>query len=199
MGSKILTIGREYGSGGREIGLKLSKELNIPCYDKRLIAMAAEEINMDPDRLEQVDETSVNRWLYSIPNTPNPVTGYSLPINDTVFMVQSKIIKKLADHGSCIIVGRCSDYVLDEYKNCYNIYVYSPMEDKIKRVMKRSSVSEKEAKDMIVKTDKRRRAYYNFYTDRKWGRPENHHLMVDSSVLGIDGTVSLLKSYYDSI
>ncbi len=196
MSKKIITIGREFGSGGREIGLKLSKALHIPCYDRRLIEMAAEEIEMDVARLEQVDETSVNRWLYSVPNTTNPIGGYGLPLNDTVFMVQSRIIKKLAQTGSCIIVGRCADYVLNDFDNCMHVFICAPREDKIRRVMQRLSLSEAEAKDLMQKTDKRRKAYYNFYTDRKWGMVENHDLVINSSMLGLDGTAELLKECY---
>lgn len=170
MSKKIITIGREFGSGGREIGLKLSKMLQIPCYDRRLIELVAEEIDMDAERIEQLDETSVNRWLYSVPNTPNPITGYGLPLNDTVFMVQSRIIKRLARTGSCIIVGRCADYVLEETDaSCLHIFVYAPLEVKIERVMERCSVSKEEAKELIKKTDKKKEDLLQFLHGQKMG------------------------------
>lgn len=194
----IITIGRQYGSGGRELGEKLAKRLGYEFYDENLVTMAAEKSNMHHAVLQEADETATKSLLYTL------VTGvesrgfgtpmfYEMPINDKLFIAQSEIIKELAQKDNCVIVGRCADYVLqDTDAECLNLFTYAPMEARIARIMRIYDLSREKAKDKIVKTEKKRRAYYNYYTSNEWGRLENYHLCIDTGTLGIDNAVELV-------
>lgn len=189
----IITIGRQAGSGGREIGEKLAAALGVKCYDKELIELAAQKSGMDAQILAENDEKTVNRFLYSVPNEPNRVTGYGMPIVDTLFIVQSQIIQELANKEPCVIIGRSADYVLRYRDNVRNVFVFAPLEDRVRRVAERLSITEEEARDTVKSTDKRRKSYYNYFTDKKWGQREGYHVCLDSSVFGVDGCVRILK------
>lgn len=195
----VITIGREFGSGGKEIGEKLAKKLGIPFYDKELISLAAKESGMSREIFEAVDEQATNSLLYSM-----VVGAYSLgsrvstisemSLNDKLFLIQSNIIKKLALTEPCVIVGRCADYVLKEKANCLNTFIYGNMPQKIARIERLYNLPAKKAEDIIIKNDKKRKSYYNYYTGLKWGRIENYDICLNSSKLGIDGCVELLLS-----
>lgn len=196
----VITIGREFGSGGREIGKKLADQFHIGFYDKELLDIAANESGISKELFESNDEKPVNSLLYSLSMTPysaDTITGTTemIPINSKLFVAQFDAIRKLAQKESCVIVGRCADYVLRNIEDCYHVFIHAPMQSRIERIKQLYEMSSGEAKDLIIKTDKKRSAYYNSYSNFKWGQIGNHHLVIDSSVLGIDGSVELIKQF----
>lgn len=196
MNNTIITIGRQFGSGGREVGEKLSKKLNIPFYDKDLLKRAAKESGLCEEIFENFDEKPSSSFLYSLVMDPYSLgysnNGFDLPLNHKVFLAAFDTIKKIADEGSCIIVGRCADYVLQDYENCLNLFIHAPLEDRIKRISAKYDLPENKAKDMIYKKDKQRASYYNYYSNSKWADIKNYHLSINSSLLGVDGTVDMI-------
>lgn len=193
----IITIGRQCGSGGREIGIALAKELSIPYYDKELLKRAAKESGLCEEVFEQFDEKPTSSLLYSIVMDPYSlgvnVSGLNMPINHKVFLAAFDTIKKIADEGPCVMIGRCADYALSDYSNVINFFLYAPMEARIERVQKRMNLTPDKAKDFITKTDKQRAAYYNYYSTKKWGRMESYDYCMDTSILGIEATVEVIK------
>lgn len=203
MGDKfILTIGREYGSGGRQIGMALAEKLGVKCYDKELLTIAARESGISEELFMNHDEKPTNSFLYSLVMDTYSM-GYStssfidMPINQKVFMAQYDTIKKIAEKESCIIVGRCADYALKDNPDMISVFIKAGMDAKIKRIMRIYDIPENKAKDIIVKTDKKRANYYNFYSNKKWADSRSYDLCVDSGELGIDNTVELLKAYIE--
>ena len=187
----IITIGREYGSGGKEIGGKLAAALGIPCYDKELLTEAARESGISEDMFLSNDEKPTGSFLYSL-----VMGGYgseNLPFNHKLFLAQFDAIRSIADRGACVIIGRCADYALEDYKNCLNVFIHAKMEFKVERAVKFYNVPREKAQAVITKTDKARANYYSFYSGKKWGIAENYHLTIDSSVIGIDKTVEIIK------
>ena len=185
----IITIGREFGSGGREIGLKLSEKLNIPFYDKELILHTAEKTKLEKSIIEKYDEQ------HSFPafSSSNIFDIYQMPMSDRVYIAQADVIRDVAAKGSCIIVGRCADFILNNDPDCFKVFITAPMKDKIER--KRSVLpgkSDAEIENHISKIDKKRAKYYTYYTDGIWGKASTYNLCADSSVLGIEGTVDLI-------
>lgn len=203
MSDTIITIGRQFGSGGREIGEKLSKKLNIPFYDKDLLKRAAKESGLCEEIFENFDEKPTSSFLYSLVMDPYSLgytsNGFEMPLNHKVFLAAFDTIKKVANEGPCVIVGRCADYALDDYKNCVNLFIQAPMEERIKRIAAKYNLSDDKAKDMIIKKDKQRASYYNYYSTRKWADIKNYHMSIDSSLLGIDGTVDMILDFVKRI
>lgn len=196
----VITIGREYGSGGREIGRKLAEALGIKFYDKEIIDMAAKESGMSKEVFEKVDETAVSSLLYSIVSGSYVIGSHmtpilDLPINDKLFILESNIIKDIAAKESCVIVGRCADYILRDYKNCINIFIYAPLQTRIAHAIKCYNLPQEKAEQKINKIDKKRATYYNYYTGNKWGQTQLYELSIDSSILGIDATTELIKNF----
>lgn len=196
----IITIGRQFGSGGRAIGEKLAEKLGVRFYDKELISMAAKESGMSPDVFKQVDEKAANSLLYSLSmGMYNFGSGFSamgdLPVNDKLYMLQHKIIRKIADEESCVIVGRCADYVLKDRTDCVNIFIYADMEYRKQESIKKHGIDPARAEHIINKTDKSRANYYSFYSGQKWGAVENYDLCIDSSKLAEDKIVDLIAEY----
>jgi cytidylate kinase len=193
-----ITIGRQFGSGGREIGVRVAEMLGARLYDKELIHLAAEKNGVNPDYLRRVDEKATNSLLYTLALGSNffgtaMTFGYKPPLNDKLFLLQSDVIRRIANEGSCVIIGRCADYVLREHTNRLSIFIYGDLPHRKARIMERhEGMSESAALDLINKTDKRRSSYYNFYTGNKWGKYDNYHLAINSSLLGIEGTVALI-------
>jgi len=185
----VITIGREFGSGGREIGQRIAQALDIGFFDKNLIDIAAKKSGMDSAVLYQADEKASNPFFSAyLPSGAEYGT-----VNDRLFWTQSSIIKDLAENQSCVIAGRCGDYILADYENCLHVFVYAPLEVRIERIMERYLIdTPNAAKKEIHREDKVRRSYYQYYTDLKWGKTEGKHLSIDSSFLGIDGTVALV-------
>ena len=198
----IITIGRQFGSGGREIGEKLAAHFGIKCYDKELLSLAAKESGICEEMIEVHDERPTSSFLYNLVMDTYPF-GYNassfsnMPISHKVFLAQFDTIKKIADEGPCVIVGRCADYALNEYDNCLSIFIHSKEDAKTKRIMEKYDLSSTKAKEMMTKKDKQRQSYYNYYSSNKWGRSDTYDLSVDSSVLGIDGTVELLIQFIE--
>ena len=185
----VITIGREFGSGGREIGKKVADALGINFYDKDLIDLAAKKSGINSDLLYQADEKASNPFFSAYLPTG---TDYGT-VTDRLFWTQSAIIKELAQKESCVIVGRCSDYVLEEFENCLHIFIYAPLPKRIIRVKERYLIeTDGAAKKEISRQDKLRRSYYQYYTDHKWGSVSGKTISIDSSFLGVDGTVQMI-------
>lgn len=196
----IITIGRQLGSNGREIGRKLAQKLDIPFYDKELIVEAAKQSGLSEKFFENSDEKPTNSFLYSLVMSMQPGTGLynhynDFLNNDNIFKIQSDVIKDIADKGSCIIVGRCADYVLREKEELIKIFIHADVETRTKRIAIRDGVSEKDARSAVIKADKRRGNYYNFYTNLSWGNAENYDLSVNSGKFDVDSCVKLLEEY----
>ena len=195
----IITIGREFGSAGREIGYKVAEAFGIKLYDKEMLARAAKESGICEEIFESHDEKPTNSFLYSLVMDTYSM-GYSgntytdMPINQKIFLAQFNAIKAIANEGPCVIVGRCADYALEEYSNCISVYIHSSMKNRIRRIAQKYDLTDAKAKDRITKTDKKRASYYNYYTSQKWGDLKSYDLTIDSSILGIDGTVELIKT-----
>ncbi len=184
---KVITVSRQFGSGGREFGIKLAHALGIPFYDKDLISMAAEDSNLSEEFMRHYEESApglFSRTLYSY---------YQMPMTDQIYIAQSNLIKKLASQGPCVIIGRCSDVIVE---NSVKIYVHAPLENRVQRKLAMDTgVAAEKMEDHIRATDKKRKKYYEYYTDQKWGMAENHHLCLDSGLVGIDGCVETALTY----
>lgn len=197
----IITIARQYGSGGREIGEKIAEALGFPLYDKEIITEAASRGNINEELSCDVDESSANSLLYTLAMGSNFLGttmhfGYKMPINDRLFILQSDLIKECAARESAVIIGRCADYVLRNEERILRVFVYADIEHREERVKARHpELRPSEIMNVISKTDKRRATYYNFYTGNKWGKFDNYDLAVNSSTLGIDGTAELIVAY----
>ena len=198
----VITIGRQYGSGGREIGERLAEYFGITCYDNELLSRAAKESGFCEEMLENHDERPTSSFLYNLVMDTYSF-GYNashfvdMPISHKVFLAQVDTIKKIASEGPCVIVGRCADYALNDLKNCVHIFIYGDEETKVKRIMKKYDMDAAKAKDTCIKKDRQRQSYYNYYSSKKWGRADSYDLCINSSVLGIDGTVKLLTQYIE--
>lgn len=200
----VITISRQFGSAGHEIGMKVAEAFGIECYDKDLISKAAKESGFCEEIIEHHDERPTSSFLYNLVmdtysfgyNTSHYV---DMPISQKIFLAQFDTIKKLADEGPCVIVGRCADYALAERDNVVNIFIYGNEDTKIKFVMNKYGGSEKEARDMCIKKDKQRQSYHNYYATSKWGRADSYDLCINSSVLGEDGTVTLIKQFVEDV
>jgi len=194
----IITIARQYGSGGREIGEAVAKKLGFPLFDKQLITDAASKGNLNEEVLKKTDESAANSLLYTLAMGSNIAGttmhfGYKMPINDKLFILQSEVIKEYAKAGSCVIIGRCADYVLREEENVFRLFVYGDLDHRKERVRSRHpEIKSTQIIDIINKTDRRRASYYNFYTGNTWGKYDNYDMAVNSSTLGIEGTADLI-------
>lgn len=198
--NKIITISRQFGSGGGEIGKKLAEELNLPFYDKNIINIAAKDSGFSEDILEYSEEMPINSLLYSIA-TGSGIGGIGLaglPLGDKLFLAQFDAIKKIASEGPCVIIGRCADYVLNDLDNVINIFIHADFEKRRERIAKTHSLTDEEAKKKIDKVDKRRAAYYYHYTLEKWGTATRYDLCINSSALGIDGTTAAIKRFIEA-
>lgn len=191
----IITIGREYGSGGREIGETLAKRLGIHWYDKELLTVSAEKSGFAQRIFEQYDETAQNSLLYSLVTGLGSPASPIQPLSVQLYLEQFNTIREIAQKESCVFIGRCSDYALRDQENVINVFVHAPLSDRIKRICRRNQVDEAKARDMIQKKDKARANYYNYYTNQKWGSTRNYDLTFDTSKVGIDGAVDLILRY----
>ena len=194
----IITIARQYGSGGREIGERVAKMLDIPIYDRELITDAASKGNLNENVLKTADESAASSLLYTLAMGSNVLGttmhfGYKMPLNDKLFILQSETIKEYAAGGSCVIIGRCADYVLRDEPNILRLFIYGDLDHRQARVAERHpELKSSQIIDVINKTDKRRSSYYNFYTGNKWGKYDNYDIAINSSTLGIEGTAELI-------
>ena len=194
----IITIARQYGSGGREIGEHVAEGLGIPIYDKELITDAAAKGSLNAEVIRNADESAANSLLYTLAMGSNVLGttmhfGYKMPLNDKLFLLQSEVIKERAAEGSCVIIGRCADYVLRDEPNVLRLFIYGDLDHREERVkLRHPELKSSQIIDVINKTDKRRSSYYNFYTGNKWGKYDNYDMAINSSTLGIEGTAQLV-------
>ncbi len=200
----IITVGRQFGSGGREIGELVAQHFGIKCYDKELLSRAAKESGFCEEMIQNHDERPTNSFLYNLVMDTysfgyNASSFVDMPISHKVFLAQFDTIKKIADEGPCVIVGRCADYALSDYDNVLNLFIYADEDAKIKRIKERFDdvKTDDQAKDMMSKKDKQRQSYYNYYSSKKWGRADSYDLCINSSKLGIDGTVKFIIQYIE--
>lgn len=188
----VVTIGRQYGSGGREIGKTLAERLGLAYYDKELIVEAAKASGLDQKFLETSDEKAPNIFLYSMAfSSPSPATS-GIYIYNELFDIQSKVVRSVAEKSPCVIIGRCADYLLKERPNCLRVFIHGSLENRMDRVAQRQNICLSEARDLILKTDKKRSNYYRSFTGQKWNDMEHYDLVIDSSFFGIEQTISLL-------
>ncbi len=192
MANRIVTITRQYGSGGREIGEKLAKRLGVEFYDNKVLDVASGDSGIHRVHFEVNDEKRSNSLLYLLSTTYGQG---GVPFDDTLFFAQLNAIRKIASEESCVIMGRCSDYALRDFKNVANIFISAPFEDRVKRAIEVYGIEEKHAAEYVKRIDKQRTSYYNYYTDKRWGQPQNYQLCVDSSALGMDGSVELISQF----
>ena len=196
----IITIARQYGSGGHDIGEKLAEELMIPFYDKELLERAAKDSGFCQEIFENYDEKPTNSFLYSLVMDTYSM-GHStaafaeMPLNHKIFLAQFNAIKDIAKEGPCVIVGRCADYALADFPNVVNVYLYADMQSRIARIARRHDVTDAKAKDLIQKTDKGRASYYNYYTNKKWGEATGYDLCLNTASLGIDGSIHMIREF----
>ncbi len=195
----IITIGRQLGSGGRQIGEMLASRLGISSYDKELIQIASQESGLGKEFFEQVDEKTSHSLFTGVIGMYGSLGGENYSnnylSNETLFKIQSDVIRKLAEQKSAVFVGRCADYVLKDYPRSLNVFISADMNDRIKRISEIQQVPEKKAKDIIEKTDRKRAEYYNYYSNKVWGNADSYHLCINSSALGIDETVTFIRQF----
>ena len=198
----IITIGRQFGSGGRELGKAVADKLGIKYYDKELISLAAKESGYNPEIFENVDERAPNSLLYSLSmGIYNLGNGYApmrdMPVNDQLYLLQHKIIRELAAEP-CVIVGRCADYILRNNKNLLRIFVYANLKDRVENAIKIHNVPENKAESTVKKTDKTRANYYNFYSNQKWGAVENYDLCINTSTISRENATKIVCNIVDN-
>lgn len=204
MGDKklIITIGRQYGSGGNEIGRKLAEELGIDFYDKNILRMNSDESGIKESYFHLADEKAGSRLLYRIvsgmtPEMREPSFGSDLISADNLFRFQSEVIRKLAEEQSCVIVGRCADYVLEDADDIelVRVFIYADMDARIRRVREKEPYAPEDVRKNVKRIDKERRNYYRYYTGRGWADPENYDLLINTSTTGIKGSVRMIEEY----
>lgn len=193
----VITIGRETGSGGGFIGHEVARRLGIECYDKRLIEMACREGGVDLEFMKRAEEKKANPFLYSIPREyQNEKTGRGIPVNDMVFNLESKIIEQLAEEESCVIIGRCADYVLRDKREVYSVFVFSDMESRAKWISRTRSLPYEQAVELIKREQRDRKKYYEYYSRKRWGEKESYHMCLDSGKTGQEFCVEIICSLF---
>lgn len=202
--NKIITISRQYGSGGREIGKKLADAYGIPFYDKEIITRAAKETGFAEAAFERAEDKATNSLLYSIAMGMNVYSsadvGFAgLSLDDRIFLAQSNVIRKVAEEGPCVIVGRCADYILKERNNVVHLFISASPDFRIRRAIETDAVPEKKAAEVVLKKDKSRANYYRYHSGERWDNVLNYDLAIRSDLCGIDGTVACLKAYLDTL
>ncbi len=195
-GNTIVTIGRQFGSGGHEIGRMLARELGYEIYDKELLKLQAKNSGIAEKVLESYDETPTSSLLYSIVMDVYPSMNYvGTSLNQQVYQAQYDTIRRLEQTGNCVIVGRGADYILRDYDNLVTVFIHADLETRAARVAEYEHVSLEKAKDLVQKADKKRASFYNFQTEKKWGQASSYMLSLDSSVIGYDGCVEVIKNF----
>ena len=198
-GKLVITIERQYGSGGRDVGHKVAELIGAKCYDQDLIVMAAKRSGISEEALARADEEASSSLLYTLAMGASMIytntTPMAVPINDALFIAQSEIIRELSESEDCVIVGRCADFILRDHDRLVKVFVQGEMPDRVARIMARAGIGKDEAKARISKKDKKRASYYNYYTGGKWGKPDNYNLIVSTSKIGVDGAAQLIVNY----
>ena len=195
--SMVITIGRQYGSGGREVGRRLAARLEIPYYDKEILSEASKDSGIAEELFEDHDEKPTRSFLYSlvtgVQTHGNPSTMYmDMPLNHRIFLAQFDTIRRIASDGPCVIVGRCADYVLRDQENVLNVFIKADKEERIRRIVEYYGADPLKAEEQLKKADKQRASYYNYYATGSWGHIDNYDLCVDTGALGITGSVDLI-------
>lgn len=194
---RIITIGRQLGCGGSQIGHEVARRLGVECYDKRLIEMACSYGQVDLDRMKDADEKMPNPFLYSVPrDIQNEKTGRGISVNDMMFNLQSDVIRQLASRESCVIIGRCADYVLRGLPGVTSIFLYSDMESRIQRIVDQRKVGVNQAIGILKKADKARRNYYECYTGKRWGARDSYDVTLNTGKLGLENCVDFICRLY---
>lgn len=199
--NKIISISREFGSGGHEIGEKIAKRLYVPFYDRSLSEVAASNIGIDTSKIEELDEKAANSFMYSLVMGNafiNNVNSTNMTAQDRMFAEQARLIEEYAQKGPCVIVGRCSDYILRDNPNCIHVFICASIDNRVQRVMQKESLSESNATALIRKTDKARASYYQHYTSKKWGSPTSYDICMNTDSISLDGVVDLLVKMFES-
>ena len=195
----IITIGREYGSGGREIGKALAEKLGISFYDKQIISLAAEKSGLSPEFITNNEQRVRSGFMQNLAASAAYQSGFFssqyLPLSETIFISQAQVIRDIAAKERAVIVGRCADYILEGRENTINVFVHAPMEARVKRIMALHNIDEAAAMKEISRSDKERGNHYFRYTDRKWGKAQNYDLCVNSTLMGVERTAELLVSF----
>lgn len=192
MSNKIITISREFGSGGRTIGRRLAEKLGIPCYDAEIVQKIAEESGYAEDYIKEEGEYTSGGWLSTV--FSDRTAG--MTNQDKLWSIQSKVIIELAQKGPCVIVGRCADYILRDKAELLTVFIHASLEKRAERIVKEYGETDETPEQRLKDKDKRRATYHRFYTDMKWGQAQNYHVCLDSGELGIDKCVELLASIY---
>lgn len=204
MSEYIITIGRQYGSCGYDVGKLLAEKRGYDLYDKNLIKMAAQKIGLSEDALSKVDEHATNSLLYSIAveylTFHNPVNKINIPVNDKLYFAQVDLIKEIAEkENGAVIVGRCADNILADNKRVIKVFIVSNLEKRISLISNSCDLEYSKARDIVIKTDKKRANYYNYYTGEKWGKSDNYDLVISTDRIGVSGAVDLINDYIDHI
>lgn len=201
MKKRIITISRQNGSGGRYIGEQLAKELGINCYDEKLIDAVAKESGFAPEFIEEKGERITGSLLFNIASSltyaGNVFSNNGTSLQDQIYFIQNRIIKELAEKESCVIVGRCADYVLKDRDDCMNVFIHADQESKLKRAIESYHLDPKDAASILKKKDRARSNHYKYYTDNDWGMASNYDLCLNSGLLGIDGCVKVIKEIFE--
>ncbi len=186
--NRIITISREFGSGGHTIGKMVAEQLGLPCYDKELVKQIASETGFDESYIEEVGEHAPGKsWLaYALGMQSNVGVTKGLSMNDFLWTVQYKIITELADKEPCVIIGRCADYILKGRDDCFDVFIHGDTKTKAERIVKLYGETEQAPEKRLADKDKKRKVYYKHYTGREWGMSQNYHMSLDSSKLGIE-------------
>lgn len=201
---KVITITRQFGSGGREIGKKLAEAYGIPFYDNEIISRAAKDTGFAEAAFERAEDKASNSLLYSIAMGMNVFSsqdvGFSgLSLDDRIFLAQSKVIRNVAKEGPCVIVGRCADYILKNQENVVNLFIRATLDFRIKRAIEVEGIPEEKSAEMVMKKDKSRANYYKYHSGERWDNVLNYDFAIRSDLCGIDGTVACLKAYLDQM
>ncbi|MGN1307866.1 MAG: AAA family ATPase [Faecousia sp.] len=198
MGNRIICVGREFGSGGHEVAVRLSEKLGIKVYEKHLLYLACQYGEMAVKTLESSDEKATNPFLFQTVHEGNHHVTRGLPTSEVLFQLQSHEIRRIAKKESCIFVGRCADFVLrDSDAAVLSVFISAPEEQRIKRKMEQENLSHQKAKHLIHKMDQRRKKYYEHYTHTAWGAPETYDLYIDCGKTGIEQAVKLIAARYE--
>lgn len=199
----VITIGRQFGSGGHDIGKLVAEKLGYAFYDKKLVEIAAKNSNISDETVKHIDEKATSSLLYSLVSGSYSIRGmngplyYEMPLNDKLFIAQSDVIKSVASQENCVIVGRCADYVLCDMEDIevINVFIYSPLENRINRIKNLYDLNEKQAKDKILKSDKQRKTYYSYYSNRDWGRMSNYDICINAGKIGVEESADMIVNF----
>ena len=195
MKNRVITISREFGSGGRTIGKEVAKRLNIPYYDKELVDKVAEESGFHADFIEEAGEYApvTNSFLFNIAVSPNPMAMMNtMSMADQLFVCQTNVIRRLADEGPCVIIGRCADYILKDREDCLHVFIHADMEHRAARIVEKYGQTKQTPQKRLTDKDNKRRVYYRHYTNRNWGDAQNYHVSLNSGLVGIDKCVDFI-------